>query len=62
MNGRGIQKTELLNGRGPKNEAQKPEGYQNQAMNGKGSQKLRRYVPLLIKINIVSVPFMFTLT
>ena len=34
MNGMGKQKTEELNGRGPKSEAPNQGGYQNQAMNG----------------------------
>ena len=38
MNGRGIQKIEEQNGRGPKN--------QNQAMNEKGSKNFWRYAPV----------------
>ncbi len=53
MNGRCIQISEELNGRGPKNEAPDQGGIKIlKALNGKGSQNFRRYAPFLAKMNL----------
>ncbi len=38
----------------------KPEGYQNQSMNGEGSQNFWRYAPLVNKISMDMLPFILS--